>query len=117
MPPPLEEVWLSEGERRQRRTQLDKQRQRNQKRQRAVDNQAIQEKLKSTREDDDAMPSLLGPYVSEGDSDDESSVNSNESRSYPDSDSEGDDADMWADHPNNRISNKNSNRNSTRNSS
>jgi len=27
MPPPLDEVWLSEGDRRQRRTQLDKQRQ------------------------------------------------------------------------------------------
>ena len=117
MPPPLDEVWLSEGERRQRHTQLDKQRQRNQKHQREVASKTIQEKLKITQEDDDTMPPLLGRYVSERDSGDESSVDSGESRSYLNSDSEGDDANMWADHPTNRTSDENSNRNSTRNSS
>ena len=51
------------------------------------------------REDDNVMPPLLCPYVSMGDSDDEFSVNGSDSHSYPDSDSEGDDADMWADNP------------------
>jgi len=65
------------------------------------------------------MPPLLGPYVPEEDSDNESSVNSNKSDLYPDSDSEGDNANMWANHPTNGTSNSNkkSNRNSTQNSS
>jgi len=65
------------------------------------------------REDDDDMPPLLGFYMSEGDSEDESSVGSNESHTFFDSDSEGDDADLWADHPTTRNSNQNSNQNST----
>ena len=63
------------------------------------------------------MPPLLSPFVSEGDSDNKSSVGSNESHLFPDNNSEGDDADMWADHPTTRNPNSNSNRISTRNSS
>jgi len=63
--------------------------------------EVIQEKVIMTDRDDgdDTLP-LLGPYVSEGDSDDVSSVGDNESQSFPDSDSSvGDAVDMWDNHP------------------
>ena len=55
-PPPLDEVWLTEGEHHNRRTELDRQRQRNQKRERGVASKAMPENLKQTRRDDDSMP-------------------------------------------------------------
>ena len=60
-PPPLDEVWLSEGERRQRRVELEKQRDRTVAREQEVAGEAIQEHVRLSK-DEDAMPPL-GNYI------------------------------------------------------
>ena len=94
----MEQVWLLEGERLEHWVELEKQRQHNDKTQVGCC-RIIQEQIQAIRDhDNNDMPLLLGPYVSEGESDDNSSVNINNSLGRNDYNSEGED-DMWDNHP------------------
>jgi hypothetical protein len=89
-PPPLDEVWLSEPERRERRYELDKQRERA-ARQRVVESKEVKKRLERSQ------PSLPDLAESDVDSDDEDSHCED-----PQFESGGDEVverDMWADHP------------------
>ena len=91
-PPPLDEVWLSEPERRERREALDKQRTRA-SRQRDLEIKEIKRKLERAWE---TPPNLASSDV---DSDDDSLS------SEPVIESGGDDKDFWSDHPISQQSN------------
>ena len=88
-PPPLDEVWLSEGERRERRKELEQQHQRYKRIEHELETQNAAERLRETREylhprpatitDDDSLPGLAAD--SGGESSDDESIN------------------MWKDHP------------------
>jgi hypothetical protein len=89
-PPPLDEVWLSEPERRERRYELDKQRERA-ARQRVIESKEVKKRLQRSR------PSLPDLAESDVDSDEEDSHSED-----PQFESGGDEVverDMWADHP------------------
>jgi hypothetical protein len=94
-PPPLDEVWLSEPERRDRRKVLDQQRERA-NRQRVVESKEVKKRLERSRS---SVPDLIESDV---ESDDEDSVCVD-----PQFESGGDEAaverDMWADHPVRRL--------------
>jgi hypothetical protein len=93
-PPPLDEVWLSEPERRDRRRKLTEQRDRA-SRQRTVEAREVKKRLERSR------PSLPDLVESDVDSDDEDSACLD-----PQFESGGDEVierDMWADHPAKRL--------------
>ena len=89
-PPPLDEVWLSEPERRERRDEIDRQRVRAERRLKHVEQKEVKRRMERARE---PLPDLAESDV---DSDDESLS------SDPVIDSGGEvvsDRDFWADHP------------------
>ena len=93
-PPPLDEVWLSEGERRERRQSLKDQRERHQAR---VDERAAEcaRRNRLFNPADLQAPAPPAPVVEDSDSDEEDSV-ADDSSPVPVIESEGD---LWADHP------------------
>ena len=101
-PPPLDEVWLSEGERRQRRVELEKQRDRNIAREREVTGEAIQERIRLSKDEDATPP--LGNYIS----DEESVDHDNNSAASQDDELEGE-RDLWDDHLPSRETHQDSN--------
>ena len=90
-PPPLDKVWLSEPDRRDRQKQLDEQQERA-SRQRAAESKEVKKRLERSR------PSVPDLVESDVESDDEDSA-----CGEPHFESGGDEVsverDMWADHP------------------
>jgi hypothetical protein len=93
-PPPLDEVWLSEPERRERRKSLDSQRDRA-ARQRVVESREVKKRLEHSRE---PLPAL---EESDVDTDDESL--SGEPVFDPGGEDVMPECDMYADHPSRKL--------------
>ena len=94
-PPPLDEVWLSEPERRERREALDKQRQRREAHERQLASDASK---RTPTSHDDVPPGLV--VSDDEDSDDESTVGD----PSPECDSGSEGENIWhADHPSMEI--------------